>query len=142
MARNFQEVKKFLESHYPELAGRIRGENYPIPESAVWASRLLSFFQLFCLAAAFMGDSIFSFIPFVRQPPGWYYTLKENGMAAVIAIFLVIPTLVQRIITTGAFEIILDDSIVIFSKLESGRMPNGNDLLEAMARAGLKAATN
>ena len=139
MARNFQEVRKFLEQHYPELRGRIAGENYPIPRSAQYVATALQFFQLFAVAAIFLGDTIWNFVPFVAEPPAWYYGLKQNGMAVGIGVFLVLPTLVQRFVTTGAFEILVD-GVVVYSKLELGRMPNGGDILTAMAKAGLKAA--
>mmetsp|Transcript_20932 Transcript_20932/g.46714 ORF Transcript_20932/g.46714 Transcript_20932/m.46714 type:complete len:143 (-) Transcript_20932:273-701(-) len=140
MARNFQEVAKFLEQHYPELRGHISGENYPIPPSAQYAAMAIQFIQLFVIAAVFMGDTIWNFVPFVSQPPDWYYAMKQNGMATVIGMFLILPTLVQRFVTTGAFEILVD-GVVVYSKLEVGRMPNGSDILTAMAKAGLKAAT-
>mmetsp|Transcript_8529 Transcript_8529/g.14044 ORF Transcript_8529/g.14044 Transcript_8529/m.14044 type:complete len:98 (-) Transcript_8529:205-498(-) len=90
------------------------------------------------LACVFLGDTIWNFVPFVDRPPGWYYGIKENGMAAVIVVFLVVPTLVQNMTTSGAFEIVMDDGIVLYSKLHSGRMPNGNDIIEAMAKVGMK----
>jgi len=49
--------------------------------------------------------------------------------------------LVQNMMTTGAFEIVMDDGIVLYSKLATGRMPNGNDIIEALARVGMKMAT-
>ena len=141
MARNYQEVRKFLEANYPELRGRIRGENYPIPPHAQYLGMALQFFQLFMLACVFLGDTIWNFVPFVHQPPDWYYAAKENGMAVIIAVFLVVPTLVQNMMTTGAFEIVMDDGVVLYSKLATGRMPNGNDIIEALARVGMKMAT-
>ena len=84
-----------------------------------------------------MGDAIWNLVPFVDQPPGWYFAAKENGMAVVIGVFLVVPTLVQNMTTTGAFEIVLDDGIVLYSKLATGRMPNGNDIIEALAKVGM-----
>ena len=88
MARNYAEVRKFLEANYPELRGRIRGENYPVPPHAQYLGMALQFFQLFMLACVFMGDAIWNFVPLVQQPPGWYYAAKENGMAAVIFLFV------------------------------------------------------
>ena len=35
----------------------------------------------------------------------------------------------------------MDDGIVLYSKLTTGRMPNGNDIIEALARVGMKMAT-
>lgn len=142
MVRNFREVEKFLEANYPDLRGRIRGENYPVPPAAQYAGMALQFVQLALLACVFLGDSIWNFIPGFRgQPPAWYYGLKENNMAVVVAVFLVVPTLVQNMTQSGAFEIVMDDGIVLYSKLASGRMPNGNDIIEALAKVGMTMAT-
>ena len=140
MARNFQEVGRFLQAHYPDLEGRIKGENYPVPEAAMIAASFVKYLQMFALVATFFGDAIWSYIPFVRGPPSWYYGMKESGMAmpALVCLFLNVPTVVQSYQTTGAFEIIVDGA-VIFSKLEIGRMPNGDDLVRGMATLGMKS---
>lgn len=137
MQRNFLEVKKFLENEFPELRGRVTGENYPIPPAAAIAMNFVSALQVLCMAALLMGDSVWNYIPFVQSPPDWYYAAKENSMVVLIGMFLVVPTIVQKYVTTGAFELFLDGSMV-FSKIELGRFPNGNDIIDIMTKAGLK----
>jgi selT/selW/selH-like putative selenoprotein len=142
MARNYHEVRKFLEHNYPSLRGHIRGENYPPPPYASYLGMVVQFLQLFFLASMFLGDAIWTYVPFgTGQPPAWYHDLKANGMAVVVFVFLIVPTLVQNLTTTGAFEIVLDEDVVLYSKLQTGRMPNGNDIIEAMARVGMTMAT-
>merc|ERR1739838_1128571 len=89
------------------------------------------------MAAAFMGDSVWNYIPLSSGPPGWYFALKENSMVVLIGAFLVVPTMIQGMVTSGAFEIIMDGQVV-FSKLELSRFPNGKDLVQIMTAAGLR----
>uniref|UniRef100_A0A7S4NAL4 Selenoprotein T n=1 Tax=Odontella aurita TaxID=265563 RepID=A0A7S4NAL4_9STRA len=140
MARNFQEVKKFLENEFPELRGHVTGENYPVPPVAAIAVNIVSALQILCMGALLMGDSVWNYIPFVQSPPNWYYAAKENSMVFLIGLFLIVPTMVQKYVTTGAFELILDGNIM-FSKIELGRFPNGNDIIGIMTKAGLQQAS-
>lgn len=138
MSRNFHQLKEFLEQHFPELAnGAIKGGNYPAPAWATIASQAISFLQIFTMMAVFTGDAIWNYIPFVQGAPSWYYSMKQNSAVVFIGIFLIIPTVIQSHITTGAFEVMLDGE-VIYSKLASGRMPSGNDILKPLIQAGLR----
>jgi len=140
MARNFHDVRKFLENEFPELQGRVTGENYPISPAAAIAANLVSMLQIFSMAALFMGDSIWNYVPFVRSPPDWYFAVKDNSVVVLIGLFLIVPSVVQKYVATGAFEISLDGNVV-FSKLDLGRFPNGNDIIDIMSKAGLKQAS-
>jgi len=134
------ELRKYLEGSYPELRGRITGENYPIPPAAAAFANFVSIAQVFLMATVFMGDAVWNYVPFFSGPPDWYFAMKENSAVVVIGAFLVVPTIAQKYVTTGAFEIILDGQVV-FSKLELGRFPNGNDIMEIMTNAGMKAVS-
>ena len=90
---------------------------------------------MIAVAFIFMGDAIFNVIPFTsaQQPPQWYQTCKAYPMQTFMGLFFVLPTLIQSQVTTGAFEIILDGR-VLFSKIESGRFPNGPELVEMFSQ--------
>lgn len=134
---NYKQLKGYLEQTYPELRGRITGENYPTPPTAAMLSNAVTMLQMSIMAAAFMGDSVWNYIPLSSGPPGWYFALKENSMVVLIGAFLVVPTMIQGMVTSGAFEIIMDGQVV-FSKLELSRFPNGKDLVQIMTAAGLR----
>jgi len=76
-------------------------------------------------------------VPGFSRPPQFYYSMKENPALTFIVVFLVIPSYVQSFANTGAFEIHVDQKL-IFSKLESGRMPNVKEIVDALEAAGLK----
>jgi len=140
MQRNFLQVKNFLEERFPELRGGvISGGNYPPPASAILAQKLLSYVQMFTLVAMVVGESIWTFIPFIRSPPKWYYGAKQNPVPFLIGIFLIVPTIVQSYMTTGAFEISLNHD-VLFSKIEQGRFPTAQELIAMFKQAGLTEA--
>jgi len=142
MQGTYLQLKQFLESQYPELTNHIRVETYPIPPAAQLLQQALAMFQLFVMAALLMGESIFSYIPFFGgRVPDWYYSMKQNPAMVIIGLFLMAPTIIQSYIQTNAFEIILDGNLV-FSRLETGRMPNGEDITTAFLKAGLKAVTS
>ena len=136
MSRNYAQLHQFLEQNFPELEGNIHGSNYPPPEFAEYASQLIGMLQIFAMAAVFMGDSIWQFIPFMNgQPPGWWPQVKENPMLVVCALFMG-NSIASSMTTTGAFEVLLD-GVVVFSKLETGHMPSGPEIMLAFKGAGL-----
>lgn len=85
-----------------------------------------------------MGESVFQYIPFYNnRVPDWYYDMKQNPMGAAVMVFFVFPSIVQSFSSTGAFEVIFDDA-VIFSKLETGRMPTAPEIVMSLGNLGLK----
>lgn len=138
MQKNFLQLRAFLENQYPELRGNITGSNYPSPMIADVLSFLLSIVQMIGLLIVFMGESVFQYIPFYNnRVPDWYYDMKQNPMGAAVMVFFVFPSIVQSFSSTGAFEVIFDDA-VIFSKLETGRMPTAPEIVMSLGNLGLK----
>merc|ERR1712232_1133026 len=93
------------------------------------------------------GDGLFSYLPsFVLSmigggpdgaAPSWYtYLKKEVPMQALSVIFFILPTIVNSMTTTGAFEIVLhygsdgseegvaEKMVTLFSRLGTGQFPN------------------
>lgn len=139
MQRNYLTIKQFLEQEFPELRGKIDGGNPPIPEYILLLQSIISTLQLMTVAFIFVGDTLWNFIPFSggsTNPPSWYKFCKQHGMYVFLGLFFFVPTFMQAQITTGAFEIMLNGQ-VLFSKLETGRFPNGPELSE-MFQSALK----
>jgi len=134
MERNYLEVKKFLEIRFPELKGHISGGHYPPPGWAVKMLQVFSYLQVIILIFAVIGDVIWYFL-YLNSPPSWYIVCKENKLQLFLFVFLIVPTILQSLLRTGAFEIILDGEI-IFSKLSLGNFPTGNELVELFVKAG------
>lgn len=139
MLKNFRQLKQFLEQHYPELSGHIEGELYQPPLYALLLEKVVACVQIFALISIFLGDSVWSFIPGLAGPPEFYFKLKENPMAGLGLVFFILPSIVQSFVTTGAFEVMVN-GVTVYSKLEQGRMPNGDDILNSFTNVGLTLA--
>mmetsp|Transcript_11446 Transcript_11446/g.14415 ORF Transcript_11446/g.14415 Transcript_11446/m.14415 type:complete len:140 (+) Transcript_11446:356-775(+) len=135
MQRNYLQVKQFLESEFPELRGNITGGNYPPPEWALKLMNVISVLHMITIAFFFLGDGLWTMIG-LSSPPSWYQTCKQYPVQTLVTIFLIIPSFVQKYITTGAFEITCNGELM-FSKIQSGRFPNGVELIEIFKNYGL-----
>jgi len=136
MQRNYLVIKQFLEQEFPELQGNISGGNYPPPAYAVLLMQLVSIIHICIIPFALIGDVLWSYLPYFssRGPPKIYKTAKQYPMQTFMILFFLVPTVVQSKITTGAFEIMLDDE-VIFSKMAMGRFPDYPELLQKFQQA-------
>lgn len=83
-----------------------------------------------------LGASIFRLVG-MSTVPTWYYTIEKNAMPLAIGIYLIFPQMLSKYLVTGAFEIVLDDTVMIFSKLATGRLPQVADLVNPLVEAGL-----
>ena len=70
-----------------------------------------------------------------QETPQWFVEATQNKMAVFAAIFLA-NTMANSLTATGAFEVTLNGQTV-FSKLDAGRMPTADDIIEGMARLGI-----
>ena len=137
MKNNFLKVKAFLEGQFPELRGKITGANYPMPPVLELAQNAVSMLQMAGMAwMVFGGETLFRFLGF-SQPPAIYYTIQENSTQIGVALFLLVPQILGRFMTSGAFEIVLDGQKVIWSKLEEGRFPSAEELTNPLVKLGL-----
>jgi len=137
MKANFIRLREILQTEFPGQWNRIDGANYPAPEWTTYASTVLSALQLFAMLLILVGEGIWTHVPGFQRPPEFYYTMKENPALTFIITFLVIPSYVQSFANTGAFEVYVDQKL-IYSKLETGRLPNVQELIRALESAGFK----
>jgi selT/selW/selH-like putative selenoprotein len=135
MQRTFLMAKKFLEGEFEHLT--VTGENYPVPPVIQLLLSLVQVLQLFSMAAALFGDTIWTWVG-VRRPPSLYYTAKDYSVAYFVILFLVVPKFFTRWTVTGAFEVVLDGVTMVYSKLETGKMPSAEDLTQPLVAAGLE----
>jgi len=144
MQRNFLELRKFLLQFYPHAfsADSITGGVEPPPPKAVYIAQATGFMQILAMGFAFFGDSMWAMIPFYGgQPPSWWASVKENKVAVICFLFFA-NSAANSQMNTGAFEVELDGKIVVFSRLESGRMPSGQDIIQALASNGIHSSTD
>ncbi|KAE8290939.1 Thioredoxin reductase-like selenoprotein T1a [Larimichthys crocea] len=99
---------------YPDI--RIEGENYlPIPLYRHIAS-FLSMFKLLVIGVIIIGKDPFAL--FGMQAPGIWEWGQGNKIYACMMVFFLSNMIENQLMSTGAFEITLND-VPVWSKLES-----------------------
>lgn len=73
------------------------------------------------------GVNIFDY--FNQQQPSWWRWCLENKIYACMMLFFLSNMIEGQLIASGAFEISLND-VPIWSKLESGRLPQPAELFQ------------
>lgn len=136
MRRNFVQVQQWLEQTFPELEGKVTGENYAAPALVELLMKVLSGVQLVGILFVFLGTNVFSMIG-LRYVPAWYESVSKNGTQIAILVYLLLPQILGKYMITGAFEVFLDGSL-IYSKIQTGRLPQYPDLLNPLKEAGLR----
>lgn len=128
------QLKKFLESQYPELeGGRIRGQTHPPTLFGELVGTVVSLVWFGGITLLLAGNYVFQAL---KMPePEWYQYMKQNTGTVFIGLFI-LNNIGGAMMQTGAFEIYLNDEL-IYSKLQTGRMPTGLDVTEALSRHGL-----
>lgn len=124
-----------MEQHYPELKGNIAGAQYPPPPFAERLLFIAQTIQISAVALLLGAGPITRALGFTEIPP-LVTKMRENQMQIFIGLF-VMSSFVQNLKNTGAFEVQLNGK-VIFSKLESGRMPNMKELINLLEISGIE----
>jgi selT/selW/selH-like putative selenoprotein len=126
-----------LHQNFPELDGKVTGDNFPPPPLVELMMKVLSAIQLCGMVVALLGSKIFSILGF-QQVPSWFYKVEKNYVQLAIFLYLLLPQILSKYLVTGAFEIIMDGDVTIFSKIAMGRLPQYADLVDPLVNAGLK----
>ena len=130
-------MRGWLESTFPELQGRVTGGNSPVPPIIELLMKIMNIFQFLGIILVVMQDGFFRLIG-MQRPPAWYNEIfVKNAMPIMIFVYLVLPQILNGYLVSGAFEVILDGNDVVFSKLATRRMPNAEDLIAPLTKAGL-----
>lgn len=118
---------RVLSQRYPDI--RIEGENYlPLPIYRHIAS-FLSIFKLALIGLIILGKDPFAF--FGMQAPGVWRWGQENKIYACMMVFFISNMIENQCMSTGAFEITLND-VPVWSKLESGHIPSMQQLVQIL----------
>lgn len=130
----------FLQNEFPQLIGKITGENYPTPPIAELVGHIMVLLQVLGLASMVMGMDTLCRMVGLRQTPSFLRSFEQNSIQYGILLFLLMPQIVARYSQSGAFEVYLND-VAIFSKLAEGRLPDKVDLINKLLAAGLQQKT-
>jgi len=125
--RVFEEFSRVVQERYPTLT--IEGDNFPPPSHKAMMAQVLSVAKLGFIVAILLG-----FDPFTTmgvQTPGVFQWALQNKIYACMMAFFLSNAIEGQLISTGAFEIILND-VPVWSKLEVGRIPSPPELLQIL----------
>jgi len=115
-------VGTIIRSRFPDLL--VRGENYPAPQLNQYLAQAVGYLQFAGMGLMFAGDYIFQ----QGQEPSFYLWMRERKLVSILVMFLLGNNIATGLVSTGAFEVYLDGRL-IWSKLESGRIPDADELL-------------
>lgn len=135
MKNNFHGLKNFVEDKYPEFVGNVYGETYPPSAMNVLIAQLAGYVWMVGVVFLMGGSAIFQALG--MRTPEFVEELNKNKMPAFIFLF-VMNSMANSLTATGAFEIYINEEL-IFSKLQAGRFPNGEELVAAINALGYKA---
>mmetsp|Transcript_4781 Transcript_4781/g.13933 ORF Transcript_4781/g.13933 Transcript_4781/m.13933 type:complete len:110 (-) Transcript_4781:94-423(-) len=99
--------------------------SYPATPLAQLLANIVGTMQILLIGLMFMVNE-------KMLPEG----LRENKIAAVMAIFFMSSTLASALTKTNAFEIYVGRKLV-FSKMQTQRMPNMKDLIQGFKSVGV-----
>mmetsp|Transcript_24993 Transcript_24993/g.77084 ORF Transcript_24993/g.77084 Transcript_24993/m.77084 type:complete len:104 (-) Transcript_24993:179-490(-) len=79
------------------------------------------------------GEKVFQL--FGAPTPAWFGPVMENKMMTFGIVWMA-NNVAAQMVATGAFEIVVNGELV-FSKLQTGRLPSAAEIVDGMARLGL-----
>ena len=125
MRNYFLQVKAFIEQNFEEINWTISGVNYPPPPLSQVIAQVTGYVWIIGIVLVMFGSNIFKTLGITE--PSFMKVINENKMMAFIGLFMV-NSYGNGLLATGAFEVTLDGELV-FSKLQSGKLPTGSDLI-------------
>lgn len=106
------QVQQYLEQHLGDANVMVTMENYPPSPTNALISKIVTAIQYTIIGSMLVAD--------------WFYTLpqsfREKKMMILMGAWFLGNTINNGLTSTGAFEVFVDDTMV-FSKLQTGRMP-------------------
>uniref|UniRef100_A0A2S2PA48 SelT-like protein n=1 Tax=Schizaphis graminum TaxID=13262 RepID=A0A2S2PA48_SCHGA len=91
------------------------------------AAKILSLAKMMIIIAIGSGINLFEYIG--KQQPNWWIWCTSNKIYACLVVFFGSNMFEGMLISTGAFELYFND-IPVWSKLETGRIPQPAELLQ------------
>jgi len=121
----FQQYAGILQQKYPDIS--ISGDNFPPGGYRLQAAQIVSVCKFLLILMVLASFNPFPF--FGLDTPGWAAWMLENKIYACMMTFFLCNAVETQLISTGAFEISLND-MPVWSKIESGRIPQPGELFQ------------
>lgn len=132
MSRNFFALKNFLDQHFVGI-DLVEGGTYPAPLLSRIIAAATSGAWMVGVVLVVFGDTVFATLGIPE--PNLYQVLKRNKIVTVL-VLLYVNAYGQKLLATGAFEVILNDE-VLFSRLETGEFPPLEYIVSELQKRGI-----
>ncbi len=106
----------------------IEGDHFPPSTWRLQLAQFLGFAKIAVIVCVVAAINPFPFLG-LAEPPSWFQWLCNNKLYGCLMIFFVSNAIETQLISTGAFEISLDE-LPVWSKIESGRIPQPPELFQ------------
>lgn len=123
----FEQYSAMVLQRYPDL--NIVGENYAPVAWKLYITQFLGTFKILLIGIVIFGQNPFVYLQ--MPTPNIFNWATENKLYASLMIFFISNAIETQLITSGAFEIYLND-MQIWSKLQSDRIPHEKELLQML----------
>jgi len=123
--RVFEEYSAILREKYPQLA--LIGDNFPPPAYKLHLAHFLGIAKLVVILLVLANINPFSYFG-IATPTLWLW-LTQHKIYGCLMTFFISNMIEGQLISTGAFEISLND-VPVWSKLETGRIPSPPELFQ------------
>lgn len=123
----FEQFSQVIREKYPTVS--IEGGNYsPGPLKSIVA-QIFGFGKIALIIAIVLERNPFTMIGW--NTPSVYTWMLTNKLSSCLMLFMFSNSIESMLMSTGAFEIYIGDER-IWSKMESGRVPNPAELIQAI----------
>ncbi|XP_034827338.1 thioredoxin reductase-like selenoprotein T homolog CG3887 [Maniola hyperantus] len=121
----FDDYAGIIQQKYPEIS--VIGDNYDPPGLNLYLSRIIGFGKMIFIMCILSGFNIFAWLN--KPQPAWWSWCLDNKLYACMMMFFLFNMIEGQLVYSGAFEISLDN-IPLWSKLETGRIPQPPELFQ------------
>ncbi|VDM60689.1 unnamed protein product [Angiostrongylus costaricensis] len=121
----YEQFSMAVHEKYPEMP--IEGSNYPADKWKEYLAHTINILKIAAIAMIITGRN--PFLNIGLGEPAILLWAQSNKISACMMLFLLTNMVESTLMSTGAFEIYLDKE-QIWSKLESGRVPSPQELIQ------------
>jgi len=114
----------------------IRGDNYPPAAWKTFVAKTINVVKILLIASILLNKH--DLLRLLNIPNNTLLWMSQNKMYACLMGFFVGNFVETQLISTGAFEIFIDD-VQVWSKLTSGRVPSAQEIVHIVEHHLMKS---
>jgi len=130
----FEQYEKILLERNPMLL--IKGDNFPPAAWRTFAAKVVNIVKIVLIGSILLNK--FDLLRLVGIPDNTINWVTANKIYACLMGFFVCNFVETQLLSTGAFEIFIDD-VQVWSKLRSGRVPSAQEIVHIVEHHLMKS---